>query len=100
MYIFVNTNIVRGLFLNKGKYFSFKCIAILRIQILSVLQITNASYSRILHWFIHVEDNLNVKTNLICNESQFQQTNRVKTQMHCFICKDRQVSHLMDFVLH
>ena len=67
---------------------------------MSILQITNASYSRILHWFIHVVDNINVKTNLICNESQFQQTNRVKTQMHCFICKDRQVSHLMNFFLH
>ena len=64
---------------------------------MSMLPITSASLSRILHWFIHVVDNFNVNTNLICNESLFQQTNRVKTQMHCFICKDRRVSYLMDF---
>ena len=60
----------------------FKCNAILRLQIMSMLQITSASLFRILHWFIHVVDNFNVKTNLICNESLFQQTNMVKTQMH------------------
>ena len=45
LYIFVNTNIVWGLFLVKGKYFSFyfKCNAILRLQIMSMLQITSAS---------------------------------------------------------
>ena len=32
-----------------------------------MLQITNASLSRILHWFIHVVDNFNAETNLICN---------------------------------
>ena len=47
-----------------------------------MLQITSTSSSRILHWFIHVVDKFNVKTNLICNESLFQQTNMVKTQMH------------------
>ena len=41
-----------------------------------------ASLSRILHWLIHVVDNFNVKTNLLCNESMFQQTYMVKTQMH------------------
>ena len=45
-----------------------------------------------LHWFIHVVDNFNVETNLICNESLSHQTNMVH-----FICKDRRVSHLRDF---
>ena len=49
---------------------------------MSMLQITSASLSRILHWFIHVVDSLNKKTNLLCNESLFQQTNVVKKQMH------------------
>ena len=49
---------------------------------MSMLQITSASLSRILHRFIHVVDKFNVKTNLICNESLFQQTNMVKTRMH------------------
>ena len=49
---------------------------------MSMLQITSASLSRILHWFIHVVGNINVKTNLICNESLFQQSNMVKTQMY------------------
>ena len=49
---------------------------------MSMLQITSTSSSRILHWFIHVVDKFNVKTNLICNESLSQQTNMVKTQMH------------------
>ena len=52
---------------------------------MSMLQITSASSSRILHWFIHVVDNFNVKTNIICNESLFQQTNMVKTQMHFYM---------------
>ena len=49
---------------------------------MSMLQITSASKFGILHWFRHVVDNFNVKTNLICNQSLFQQTNIVKTQMH------------------
>ena len=49
---------------------------------MSILHITHESLSRILHWFIHVVDNFNVKTNLICNESLLQQANMVKTQMH------------------
>ena len=49
---------------------------------MSMLQIASASLSRILHWCVNVVDNFNVKTNLICNESLFQQTNMVKTQMH------------------
>ena len=49
---------------------------------MSMLQIRGASLSRILDWFIHVVDSFNVKTNLICNQSLFQQTNMVKTQMH------------------
>ena len=32
-----------------------------RLQILSMLPVTSASYSRILHWFIHVVDNCSVK---------------------------------------
>ena len=63
---------------------------------MSILQITSASLSRILHWFIHVVDNFNVKTNLICNESLFQQTNMVKHRC-IFICKYKRVSHLRDF---
>ena len=49
---------------------------------MSMLQITSASQSRILHRFIHVVDKFNVKNNLMCNESLFQQTNMVKIQMH------------------
>ena len=52
---------------------------------MSTLQITSASKSRILHWFIHVVGNFNVKTNLECNESLFQQTNMVKIQMHFYM---------------
>ena len=52
---------------------------------MSMLQIASTSLSRILHWFIHVVDNFNVKTNLICNESLFQQTNMVKTRMHLYM---------------
>ena len=51
---------------------------------MSTLQITSARLSRILHWFIHVVDNFNVKTNFICNESLFQQNNMVKTKMHFY----------------
>ena len=68
--------------LKKVFQFYFKRIAILRLQIMSILQITSASLSSILHWFMHVVDNFNVKTNLICNESLLQQTKMVKTQMH------------------
>ena len=32
-------------------------------------------------WFIHVVDNFNLKTKLLCNVSLSQQTNMVKTQM-------------------
>ena len=46
---------------------------------MSMLQIASTSVSRILHWSMHVADNFNVKTNIICNESLFQQTNMVKT---------------------
>ena len=52
---------------------------------MSMLQIASASLSHILHWFIHVVDNFNVKTNIICNESLFEQTNIVnivKTKMN------------------
>ena len=52
---------------------------------MSMLQITSASKSRILHWFIHVLGNFNVKTNHICNESLFQQTNMVKTLMYFYM---------------
>ena len=45
---------------------------------MSMLQIVSESLSRILHWFIHVVDNFNLKS----NKSLFQQTNMVKTQMH------------------
>ena len=38
-----------------------------------------------LHWFIHVVDNLNVETNLIYNESLIHQTNMIKTQMHFYM---------------
>ena len=44
-----------------------------------MLPVTSASYYRLLHWFIQVVDNCNVKTKLICNETLFQQTNMVKT---------------------
>ena len=53
--------------------------AILRLQILSRIRVTSASYFRILHWFIHKVDNCNVKTNLICNGSLCQQIDIVKT---------------------
>ena len=62
--------------------FYFKCNAILRLQIMSMLNYKCVITSRILHWLIHVVDNFNVKTNLICKESPFQQTNMAKTQMH------------------
>ena len=47
---------------------------------LSMLKVT--SLSCIFHWFIHVVDNFNVTTNLICNKPLFQQTGMAKTQMH------------------
>ena len=47
---------------------------------MSMLKIASTSLSRILHWPIHVVDNFNVKTSIICNESLFlQQTSIVKT---------------------
>ena len=63
---------------------------------MSMLQITSTSLSHILHWFIHVVDNFNAKTSLICNESLFLQTYMIKTLMH-FICNKIRVSHLRDF---
>ena len=57
---------------------------------MSMLQITSASYSRKLHWFIHVVDNLHVNL-YATNESLFQQT-----KMH-FIFNDRRVFHLRDY---
>ena len=44
---------------------------------MSMLQGTIASQSRIFLWFIHVVDTINVKTNIIWNESLFQQTDMV-----------------------
>ena len=64
---------------------------------MSMLQITSASLSCIYHWFIHVVDNFNVKTNLLCNVSLFQQTNMVKTQMHFLYVSTSEFSTLRTF---
>ena len=47
-----------------------------------MLPVTRDSLSHILHWFKHVIDNCNLKTNLRCNESLFQQTKYGKKQIH------------------
>ena len=42
-------------------------------------------------------DNFNVKTDLLCNVSLFQQTNMVKTQMHFLDVSTREFSTLGTF---
>ena len=42
-------------------------------------------------------DNFNVKTNLLCNVSLFQQTNMVKTQMHFLYVSTSEFSTLGTF---
>ena len=54
-----------------------------------------------MHWVIRVfflVDNYNVKTNLICNESLFHQTNIVKTQMHCLYVRTGEFQTLWIFL--
>ena len=71
----------------KGFQFYFRCNAIIyyldyKLWVCYKLQV---QANLVLLWFIHVVDNFNVKTNLICNVSLFQQTNMVRTQMHFYM---------------
>ena len=54
----------------KEKYFSF-ILSVMPYKITNYEYVTSASLSRILHWFMNVVDNFNVKTNLICNKSLY-----------------------------
>ena len=56
----------------------------------------NPLYNAGLYMYI-VVDNFNVKTNLLCNVSLFQQTNMVKTQMHFLYVSTSEFSTLGTF---
>ena len=58
----------------------------------------NLVYCTGLYVYFFLVDNYNVKTNLICNESLFHQTNIVKTQMHCLYVRTGEFQTLCIFL--
>ena len=80
----------------KSFSFNFKCSAILRLQIFSTVCCQLQVLANLVYCTVNTCNM--ILTNLICNESLFQQTDMVEKQIHYML--GRRVSQLRDCFLH